>query len=178
MSPDGPRDVNVDPGAYTALCSDPAGLSQVCENQVKQLGRSSGQNFLIRHFILPKASCKDKKSVQSFCAFVQSFDGYETLSREDALVPDAADPDYVHLTRRASALPNCAAPPPKPSGPACAPRRTPPGNGNSPTPSAPTEGKAIYVRECVKPTTTDGEGAGRVLRAHAGRVRKGLRCQA
>lgn len=156
-------DPNAEPTLYAALCKDPAGLSQVCLNQVKQMGLSSPQNTLIRHFIVPSATCKDKKSVQALCAFVQSFDGYEVLGQDGALVPDPSDPDYATLSKwRERTVQLCGTTRAAIRASLC-PKADAARKWEFAIAECPSEGKAIYLRECVKPTITDGEGAGRVV---------------
>lgn len=132
--------------------------SQDCVDQVKLMGSESSYNFNVRNFIVPKAQCKDKPSVQAFCAFVQSYEGYKTLADDAAILPDKDDPDYanmVHVRDRAAKL--CGT-----STDAIRANLCSKADASQQLKFAyaecPVEGKQLYMRECLKPHRFIGEG--------------------
>lgn len=152
------------PDMYAAMCSDKDDLVRVCENQVKKMGPDSSENYLVRYFITPNAPCKGQQSLRSFCGFVQSYDGYQILAEDGALVPDPSDPDYANLTRpRERAAKVCGTTPEAIRVALCS-KADAAKQWRFALAQCPTEGRAIHMRECLKPYVTDGEGAGRVMR--------------
>ena len=132
--------------------------SQDCINQVKMMGSESSYNFNVRNFIVPKAECKDKQSVQAFCAFVQSYDGYKTLAEDAALLPDKDDPDYanmVHVRDRAAKL--CGTTTDAIRANLCS-KADASQQLKFAYAECLIEGKQLYMRECLKPHRFIGEG--------------------
>jgi hypothetical protein len=139
--------------------ADQDSQSQDCIDQVKMMGSESSFNFNVRNFIVPKAQCKDKKSVQAFCGFVQSYDGYKTLAEDAALLPDTSDPDYanmVHVRDRAAKV--CGTTTEAIRAALCA-KADASKQWKYAYAECPVEGKQIFMRECLKPHRFVGEGA-------------------
>ena len=156
-------DRSTTPDMFSMMCPNKNDLARVCENQVKKLGPESGDNFVVRFFITPNAQCKDKKSVQSFCTFVQSYDGYQVLALDAALLPDPSDPDYANLTHpRDRSAKVCGTTTEAIRTNLCSKADELKKWGFAYA-ECPAEGRKIFLRECVKPHTTDGEGGLRVV---------------
>jgi len=154
---------SISPDFYVAMCTNKDDLVRVCDNQVKKMGPESSENYLVRFFITPTAPCKDARSLKSFCAFVQSYDGYQILALDAALVPDTSDPDYANLTHpRDRAAKVCGTTPDSIRIGLCK-QADAAKQWQFAYAECPTEGRAIYMRECLKPYVTDGEGGGRVM---------------
>ena len=152
-----------DPLSFTQMCSNKTDLAKVCDDQVRKMGPESSENYLIRYFIVPNAPCKDTQSVKSFCAFVRSFDGYQTLGADAALVPDPSDPDFANLTHpRARAATVCGTTPEAIHATLCQTADASK-QWDFAIAECPIEGRLIFIRECVKPRTTVGEGGGQVV---------------
>jgi len=158
----------VDPQMFSAMCAGKKDdLALVCGNQVKKMGPDSQENVLVRHFIVPKGLCTDKKSLQSFCGFAQSYEGFMTLSNDGSLRPDPSDPDYASLKNpRDRAAKVCGTTPEAVHASLCS-KADAAKHWEFAMAECPVEGRAIYIRECQKPTTTSGEGAGKVIQRTA-----------
>jgi len=153
------------PDMYAAMCTNKDDLVRVCESQVKRMGPESSENYLVRFFITPTAPCKDARSLKSFCAFVQAYDGYQVLAVDAALVPDTSDPEYANLTHpRDRAAKVCGSTPDAIRISLCS-KADAAKQWRFAFAECPTEGRVIYMRECLKPHTTVGEGGGLVVRS-------------
>jgi len=156
-------DRNVTPDMFAMMCTNKSDLAEVCVNQVKRMGPESTDNYVVRFFITPTALCKDKKSLQAFCTFVTSYDGYQILAIDAALVPDSSDPDYANLTHpRDRATKVCGTTAEAVHANLCS-KADQSKQWQFAYAECPMEGKQIFIRECLKPKVSDGEGAGRVI---------------
>ena len=96
--------------------------------------------------------------MQTFCAFVQSYDGYKTLAEDAALLPDASDPDYanmVHVRDRAAKL--CGTTTEAIRVGLCS-KAEASQQLKFAYAECPVEGRQLYLRECLKPHRIVGEG--------------------
>ena len=135
-----------------------------CDGMARKLGPESSENYVVRYFITPTAQCKDKKSLQVFCSFVQSYDGYKTLAEDAALLPDTSDPDYAQVTHvRDRAAKVCGTTTEALRASLCA-KADAAKQWKYAYAECPAEGRQIYLRECQKPHVLVGEGGGATLK--------------
>jgi len=151
----------------SAMCTDKKDLSLACVATVKSLGAESSENYNVRYFLAPGAPCKDAVSVHAFCQFVGSYDGYQVLLNDENAKGDPSSPDYATLRNPVPVSAKaCGTTPEAMLANLCA-KADAAKQWDFAYAYCPVEGKAIYVRECLKPSTTDGEGAGRVIKRSA-----------
>ena len=142
----------------SAVCKNKSDLALVCSGLVKKIRVESQENYVIRHFIVPNAACKDKDSVQAFCKVVQSYDGYQIFKNDGTLKADPSDPEYAWLTNpheRAAKV--CGTTSEAIHAHLCS-KADQPSQWNFAFAECPALGKQIYQRECSKVVDTCGEG--------------------
>ena len=152
---------NATPDLVAMSCHDKNDLIPSCELQAKKLGPESMigpgsmDTWVFRYFVKPDAPCKDKKSVQTFCGFVQSYEGYEKLDVDSSELVDPSDPDYASLTplfeRSAKA---CATTPEAIRVSLCS-KADVAKQWEFAYSKCPIEGRQIFMRECLKPWTSE-----------------------
>jgi len=128
----------VTPDLVAMACHDKSALLPSCEVQAKSLENDSSA---VRFFIASDAPCTDRKSVQLFCNYAQSFGGYIDL-KTDSFRDRAAK--VCSTTTEAVRATLC--------GKADAAKQW-----QFAYEECPTEGMQIFMRECRKPGL-GGEG--------------------